>query len=542
MWFEHLIVSRPYELVYLFMYLILMFLIYPKVYKAYPYILTNCIFYMAVTQVVIALYLMVLSSSPYDSGYNIAYFLKILFYFIPFACFIINYVYSYNAVLEAQGKLRLSQEKLKYMASHDALTDLYNRREFEILLSKAISNSNRDNYQFGLFVIDIDNFKTINDTLGHIQGDAFLKQFSDKLEKLTREGDVVSRIGGDEYALITSRINSPTNVRKLAERMVEKLSEPIPVSGKLIKNSISLGIAICPQDGTTTESLFKNADIAMYSAKKSGKNTYRFYEEQFSEKQQKEAQIENELKDAIDKGELHLFFQPKYCLDTHEVLGAEILLRWHNKKLGDLPAEVFIEVAENTGLIVKIGEWVLQSTCDLAKRWLEKYPNKLVYSINVLNRQFEDNLFVDKLEEVIKKTPFPAERLELEIPELLLMNKRIDVDYELERISQLGVSLAIDDYGMGYSSLSRLKKLPIKTIKIDKSFISEIQSKNKKVPVIDTIIKLSSGLDLNIVAEGIETEVQKDYLLKNGCRVGQGYLLSKPLSAKDFENQVLQNQ
>ena len=543
MWFEDLAISRPYELIYLMLYFVIIFFLYPRVYKSNPYILTNCIFYMAITQIVIAFYLMILSSSPYDSGYNIAYFLKIIYYFIPFSCLIINYVYSYNAVLEAQEELKNSQEKLKYIASHDALTNLYNRREFEAYLNRSISNMQRDKGSFALFIIDIDNFKTINDTLGHLQGDKYLKELSDKLSALTRTGDIVSRIGGDEYALITGKIKTSSSVKKLADRMVKKLNVSMNVDGKSLVVTVSIGIAVYPQDGQTTEELMKNADLAMYSAKKSGKNDYRFYEPKLSSSQQREALIETKLRQALSKNEFYLNFQPKFNLKDRIIVGAEVLLRWcHNHELGEISPDEFIKVAESSGLLVKIGEWVLESACQQIKTWLKKYDPTMVFSINILPVQFENRSFLNHLNRILTKFQYPAELLEFEITEALLMRSDTSIIKNLNRINDLSIHISLDDFGMGYSSLSRLKSLPIKTIKIDRFFVSEIEDDSRKVIVIDTIIKLAKELDMTIVAEGIETETQLQYLISRGCSYGQGFLLSKPLSADEFEKLAFHSQ
>lgn len=277
MWFPDTALSRPYELIYLSVYLIIALVIYPKIYKLRPTILSNCIFYMAITEVVIAVYMMLLSNSPYDSGYNVAYFLKIIVYLIPFSCLILNYIFSYNAVIRAQNILRISREKLRYIAAHDSLTDLYNRREFKELLDSKIANSAREDESFAVFLIDIDNFKTINDTLGHMCGDEYIKKFSERMRKLTRKGDIISRIGGDEFTLITNKLKSHSDAVQLADRLVEGLGEPTAIGCEVVTNTVSIGIAIFPDDGTNNEELLKYADIAMYSSKYSGKNAYTFY-------------------------------------------------------------------------------------------------------------------------------------------------------------------------------------------------------------------------------------------------------------------------
>jgi diguanylate cyclase (GGDEF)-like protein len=539
MWITDSVLTRPYELSYLITYMAVLF-VYPRVYKKFPYILTNCIFYMAVTQIVIAIYLMLLSTAAYDSAYNAAYFFKIIVYFIPFACLIINYVFSYNAILEAQGKLKISQGNLAYIAAHDALTNLYNRREFEELLSKAITNSAKNNTSFALFVMDIDNFKSINDTLGHIHGDIFLREFSSHFSALTRKGDILSRIGGDEFTLITSKISSPSAAKLIAERIIKGLNIPYPIQGKLLTTTVSMGISIYPTDGKNTEDLLKNADIALYSAKKSGKNTYRFYTENLSYLQHREAEIEAHLREALKNDEFTLLYQPKYDLVNKKIIGAEILLRWFNQILGTVSPDEFIPVAENTGLIIKIGEWVLNRMCQQAEVWSDQYQKNMLFSINVSPVQFENTDFYPNLKKSLERFNFPPNYLDIEITESLLIKNRLEVNEGLKDIDALGVNISIDDFGMGYSSLSRLKSLPINTLKIDKSFVSDVINENDKVIVIDTIIKLAHELGMNIVAEGIETKEQLNYLISRNCYIGQGFLLDRPLTAEEFEHKAYQ--
>lgn len=535
MWFHYALVTRPYELIYLLIYLSIIFFIYPPIYKKYPSVLTNCIFYMSVTQVVISLYLMFLSNFPHENAYVIAYFLKIIVYFLPFSSLIINYVYSYNSVLEAQNKLQASQEKLKYIASHDALTNLYNRREFENLLDITIANYRRERSSFALFLLDIDNFKAINDSLGHLHGDSFLKKFSEQLSTLIRQGDILSRIGGDEFTVIMSRLKSPSAARKLAARIIKELNVPYLVNEKLLTSTISIGISIYPLDGTTTEELLKNADIALYNAKKSGKNTYRFYTEKLSAEQHREAEIESHLRLALENDEFFLCYQPQYNLITNEIVGAEILLRWHNEKLGDIPPSEFIPVAENSNLMNSIGNWVLDKACQQAKEWAEQYKRYLFFSINVSPIQVTNHNFYSNFKKTVETYHYPANYLSIEITENLLMESNEEVSSALHNIGTLGTQISLDDFGMGYSSLSRLKALPINTLKIDRSFIADIQNEIEKVAIVDTIIKLAHELGMTTIAEGIETREQLNYLVAKKCHIGQGFLLNKPLTADVFE-------
>lgn len=528
MFFESAIFSRPFELIYLFIYLFIILFIYPKIYQKHPYILTNCIFYMAVAQIILAIYLLLWASLPYNAVYNVAYFLKIIIYFIPFSCLIINYIFAYNAMLEPQGKL-------KYIAAHDPLTNLYNRREFEDLLGKTIANSVRSHASFALFVIDLDDFKAINDTLGHSYGDKFLKHFASQLTLLSRKGDIVSRIGGDEFTLIASKLKSHAAAKKLAERLVSGINSPYSIPGKCSTNTVSIGISIYPRDGKTAEELLKNADTAMYNVKKTGKNTYQFYTKKLTRLKNRGAEIEHHLRDALKNDEFALHYQPKFSLDTKEIIGAEVLLRWKNPKLGSIPPDEFIPVAENSGLIINIGNWVLSKTCEQAAQWYDQYQKYLLFSINVSPVQFEDNMLYNTIKKILKICSYPAEYLDIEVNENLLIKPDEFILSELKKINKLGVNISIDNFSIGYSSLNRLRSLPINSLKIDRLFISDIHNKFDKVVVIDAIIKLAHELGMDVIAEAIETKEELDYLIARKCSLGQGFLLSKPLSAKKFE-------
>ncbi len=540
MWIKGAYVSRPYEFISVLIYLSVIIFIYPKTYKAYPSILADCIFYMSITQIVISFYLMTLSHDPYDSAYNIAYFLKVVAYFIPCTCLVINYVFSYSAVLRAQKRLKVKQEELKYIASHDALTNLFNRREFEDLLDKSISNCLRNKASLALLIIDLDNFKATNDSFGHVHGDELLKQFSNRLVLLIRKGDILARIGGDEFALISPNIQSPSSARQLAERILNELNSPYLINGKLITVTVSIGISIFPNDGRNTEKLLIKADLALYKSKNSGKNTYQFYTAQLSYLQHRESEIEAHLRRAIQDNEFELYYQPQYNLFNEEIEGAEILLRWHNQTLGDISPNEFIPVAERSGLIIDLGYWVLRKACAQILAWQNEHHCQLSFSINISPIQLANNQFLQHLELILNEFSYSPEKLELEITENILMGNSNEIIAVLQSISDLGIKISLDDFGKGYSSLERLKNLPIDTLKIDKEFISDIESQEQKVVIVDIIITLAHEMGMNIVAEGIETQEQLKYLVSRKCRLGQGYLLSKPVPAAQFAKLAFQ--
>ncbi|MDI1353256.1 MAG: EAL domain-containing protein [bacterium] len=534
MWYKDSYITRPYEFISISIYIVLAVFIYPKTYKKHPTILTDCIFYIAITQIVISIYLMTLSHAPYDSAYNIAYFLRVVAYFIPCTCLVINYVFSYAEVLKGQKRLKIKQEELKYIASHDSLTNLFNRREFEELLDKSIASAVRNKNSLALLLIDLDNFNSTNDTFGHIHGDELLKQFSNRLVLLIRRGDLLSRVGGDEFTLISTNLRAPRSARQLAERILNELNNPYPINGKLITVTVSIGISIFPDDGHTTEELLRKADLAMYKSKNTGKNTYQFYTEQLSYLQHRESEIEAHLRKALQNNEFKLYYQPKFNLVDDKIIGAEILLRWENEVLGNLSPNEFIPVAERTGLIIDLGNWVLRKSCEQIMKWRNENNPMLCYSINISPIQIISNQFFTTLKRTLDEFDYPKEYLELEITENTLMGLSDEISLILNNISDLGIKISLDDFGKGYSSLNRLKMLPIDTLKIDKDFICDIHNDESKVVIVDIIIKLANELGMSIIAEGIETVAQMNYLISKKCFVGQGFLLSEPLLPEQF--------
>lgn len=535
MWFKNSFISRPYEFFSIAIYLSIILFIYPKAYNKFPSILTDSIFYMSVTQIVISIYLMLVSTAPYDSAYNIAYFLKVVTYFIPCICLLMKYVFSYAAVLEAQRVLEIKQNELQYLASHDSLTNLFNRREFEELLEKTIANAFRNKHSIGLLLIDLDNFKTINDTFGHVHGDELLQQFADRLVSLTRKGDILSRVGGDEFTLIISKLNSPSGARRTAERILNELNSPYTINGKLITVTVSIGISVFPDDGNSAEDLLRAADLAMYKSKNCGKNTFQFYTEQLSFLQHRESEVESHLRKAIHEDkELELYYQPKYNLVTQEIMGAEILLRWTNSVLGPVSPDEFIPVSERSSLIIDLGYLVMRKAFMQLTTWLKQYQTLLLFSINISPTQLVNGQFIKTLRQTIEKFQLPTKYLEIEITENVIKENSEEITIVLCNISKLGIQIALDDFGKEYSSLNRLNTLPIDTLKIDKSFISDIKNEHDKVVIVDIIIKLAEELGMGIVAEGIETKEQLNYLIAKHCHLGQGFYLSKPLPAEEF--------
>jgi len=415
------------------------------------------------------------------------------------------------------------------------LTNLYNRREFEDLLDKSLSNAARNKQALALLLIDLDNFKSTNDTFGHVHGDKLLKQFAQRVILLIRNGDILSRVGGDEFTLIAPNIKSPGAARHMAERILNELNNPYPINGKLITVTVSIGISMYPSDGKTTDDLLRKADLAMYKSKSCGKNNYQFYTNQLSSLQHHEAEVEAHLRHALQNDELELYYQPKFKLKTQEIVGAEILLRWTSDTLGEVHPDEFIPIAERSGLIIDLGHWVIQRSCKQIMEWGQKFHQLFSYSINISSIQLVNSQFPNNLEKILNTFNYPHEKLELEITETLLMNYSQELTQVLMRISDMGLKISLDDFGKEYSSLNRLRALPIDTLKIDKDFVSDIHNVEDKVIIVDIIIKLANELGMDIIAEGIETEDQLQYLIDKNCTLGQGFLFSKAISAKDFE-------
>jgi c-di-GMP phosphodiesterase len=535
MWYKDAVLSRPYELIPLSLFLIIAVFCYPKLYDLNQNIIVNGLFYMAITQCAMAMYMMLLSNAPFDSGYNFANFLKVVFYFIPLCCLIIHYSYSYRYILRSKKILQKQKIELKYLATHDILTNVLNRRAFEEEIAISCANARRDNHQFALLIIDLDNLKRINDCFGHNFGDSLIKSFARRLKKATRLGDKLSRLGGDEFAIITPKLKSTSNVRSLADRLLFDLSQPYEVENQRFISTASIGIALYPDDALKGHDLLKHADMALYEAKKTGRNTYEYYTKSLSIYHHSESKIEAHLREALERNELSIVYQPKYNIINNELVGAEALLRWHNPTLGEVVPDDFIDVAEKTGLIITIGEWVLENVCKQAKEWLVKYQLNLLYSVNLSPIQLTNRNFSKKIKHVLKKYDYPANQLELEITENLLMESNLVNHRILYEVNKLGVLISIDDFGKGYSSLNRLRQLPISILKIDKSFISDIKSLETKSTLVDLIIELAHQLGMNLVAEGIENQIQLDYLASRNCIIGQGFHLSKPLSITNFD-------
>lgn len=427
-------------------------------------------------------------------------------------------------------------QEYKYLAFHDPLTGLNNRTQFKEDLREEIKNAQENKDKIALILIDLDRFKNVNDTLGHYFGDSLLVAFSKRLKQVLHTHQQVYRVGGDEFIIILSKASEEYCIY-LAELMMKELQTPFFINGKEIVVTPSVGISMYPENGETLEDLFKNADAAMYLAKEKGKNNFQFYNEELHNIIECRLNIENHLRKAIEKNELSLYYQPKMELKTGNMIGMEALIRWRHSQFGMISPAQFIPIAEETGQIVAIGEWVLRTACLQNKQWQEKGYGSIPVSVNVSVRQFQQKNFLNIVSSVLQETNLDPKYLELELTESIMQDISESVGL-VNRLKLLGVNVSLDDFGTGYSSLHILKRLPIDTIKIDKSFIDDINDVRNQ-SMIKTMIDLGLNLDVHVIAEGIEEEQQSRFLQENNCHFGQGYYFERPLSASDFERLLL---
>lgn len=437
----------------------------------------------------------------------------------------------------AQYKQRkLAERSLRFMASHDELTGLFNRAALQHELVRAIKRSNRHQKQFAVIFVDLDRFKHINDTLGHGVGDEMIKICGERLTALLREADVVARFGGDEFVLLLENLSSANDAAVLAERVLACCAEPFMIAGRELHVTASVGVSVYPDNGGDAEALLKNADTAMYRAKERGRNTYRFYAAKMNAQSTEQLMMESALRHALERGELEMHYQPKLDLQTQRIVGVEALMRWHHPVLGMIPPVQFIPIAEEIGLIVALGKWALEKACADSRSWQEFGLPEVLMSVNLSPRQFESRTLITDIRSVLENSGLKPSLLELEITEGAVMANPERATQLLRTIREMGVGLAIDDFGTGYSSLSYLKHFPLSTVKIDRSFINDLSQDADARALIDGIITLAHGLRMKVVAEGIETTAQFDYLRSRGCDEAQGYWLCKPVPADEVRN------
>ena len=442
---------------------------------------------------------------------------------------------SINYAIERQQV----QQHLTHLAHHDQLTGLANRELFHDRLGRAVARADRSKKMIGLMFLDLDRFKEINDSLGHQAGDDLLIMVSKRLQGCVRETDTIARLGGDEFTVIIEGINSPEEGALVAKKILLAMQEPFTLADQEVFVTTSIGLTVYPTDADNVEMLLKNADMAMYRAKEGGRNKYQFYSVDMNNKAHERLRIEGLLHKALEKNEFLLFYQPKVDMNNGDIIGAEALIRWINDEIGFVSPVDFIPMAEETGLIIPIGEWVIRTACQQISDWKNKGLPEVRVAVNLSARQFRQGNLAKLIDSILKEYGLTPDCLPLEITESLLMSDKDDSKRALEELKAMGFQIYLDDFGTGYSSLSYLKKFPIDALKIDRSFVMDIPDDKDDMAISSAIVAMSHALRLDVVAEGIETMDQYNFLRQLGCEEAQGYLFSKPLPADEFEELLL---
>ncbi|QGZ42234.1 PAS domain S-box-containing protein/diguanylate cyclase (GGDEF)-like protein [Pseudoduganella flava] len=431
-----------------------------------------------------------------------------------------------------------NERKLDHLAHHDPLTALPNRLLFNDRLQHAIDRAQRSQEQLALLFIDLDRFKNVNDTLGHHIGDELLKQVADALAARLRDGDTLARLGGDEFVVLLEGVAGEYAVTLVAEKLVTMFEQPFTVAGHELFVTCSVGISLYPSDATDLNMLIRNADVAMYQAKARGRNGYRFYAPSMTGEGVQRLRLEAYLRRSLEKDEMFLNYQPQVEIDTGRLIGVEALVRWNHPELGLVPPGRFVPLAEDTGFISQLGQWVLREACRQMVRWQEAGLVVPKIAVNLSVRQFERGTIVATVADILRETGLEPHRLQLEVTESLIMNTG-DALAHINGLHALGVSLAIDDFGTGYSSLAYLKQMPVQTLKIDRSFIQDIHEDVNDEAIAIAIIQLGKSMNLAVIAEGVETDEQATFLLRHGCNQAQGYFYSRPVMPDDLQRRWL---
>lgn len=432
-----------------------------------------------------------------------------------------------------------NEHEIQYMAYYDQLTGLPNRTLFGDRLTQAIHLAQRNGKLIGVVFIDLDNFKSVNDTIGHNAGDTIIQKVGQALVNHLQKTDTVARFGGDEFLLLLNDIDTGEDILAIADKFMGLFKQPFIINGQEFFLTCSAGIAVYPYDGEDEEVLIKNADIAMYQAKSRGKNQYALCTSDIKEEVKRNMTISNNLYRALERNELNVEYQPQIKNQTGEIIGFEALLRWQHPELGTIPPNVFIPIAENNGLINSIGEWILRTAVKQNKAWQDMGlpPRRMAVNLSVV--QFNNPHIVEKVESILNEAGLSPEYLELEITESIATREAAHITAILDKFKKLGVSISIDDFGTEYSSLNRLKMLPVDRIKIDMQFVQSIETSEKDRAIINVIINLANNLELEVIAEGVETALQSDFLNQNKCDEVQGYFFYKPMSAEEIEKLLL---
>jgi len=448
---------------------------------------------------------------------------------------IIESIHDVTSLLDIQRKLHEHAVALSYQAHHDELTKLPNRLLFSDRLNQSIKSAHRSNKKIAILFIDLDRFKEINDSMGHSIGDKVLIEIASLIQSCIRESDTLARLGGDEFIVLIENIVNTDIIATISENIIDKLLSPINIDTQQFYVTASIGISLYPDDGETTEVLIKNGDAAMYKAKEDGRNTYRYYTEEMTQKALEHISLEANLRNALTNNELVVYYQPQINVIDEHIIGMEALVRWLHPQQGLIPPNKFIPLAELTGLISLLGEQVLIQASKQLVKWKNEYNFQGRLAVNISTVQLEEKNFIRTISKILEDNKCQPEWIEFEVTEGYIMKNPEQAIQILQAIQDMGIKIAIDDFGTGYSSLSYLKKLPINKLKIDQSFVKDLAENEDDRAIVDSIISLAKSMKLNIIAEGVETKLQKHLLMTSGCANIQGYLYSKPLPSDELE-------
>jgi len=435
---------------------------------------------------------------------------------------------------------KLTEQRVHHVAQHDVLTGLPNRSLLQDRLSQAVAYASRSGSPVWVMLIDLDRFKFVNDSMGHKAGDVLLMTVAARLRACLRDSDTVARLSGDEFVVLVSENGDQQLTPEIVGRVMNAVAQPVLLGTKEFFVTCSIGVSVYPSESTPADELIEHADIAMYRAKKLGRNNFQFYTPAMNEESLERVRIEGALRNALERDEFVLYYQPQLDMKTGKIVGMEALIRWQHPELGMVPPGRFVSIAEETGLIVPIGAWVLRTACAQNKAWQEAGFDKLRVAVNLSARQFGAPDLIENLEAVLKDTGLEAKYLEIELTESLFMSDITPAVELLHRMKALGVNLSIDDFGTGYSSLSYLSRFPIDVLKIDRSFVADITRDANDEAIVTSIIALAHNLKLAVIAEGVETGEQLDYLRRHGCDEMQGYYFSRPVPANEFEQLLVE--
>ena len=451
-----------------------------------------------------------------------------------------GYIHDITDRKHKENKIAEQKDNLYYQAHHDFLTQLPNRTLFQDRLEQAIAKAKRNNFKIALLFIDLDHFKEINDSLGHDVGDEILKIVTTRLEAAKRDEDTLARLGGDEFTIILEDLHQVQDASLISNKILESLAKPMNISNNVLYVSSSIGISIYPDDGESTQSLLKFADSAMYKAKDEGRNNFQYYSSALTELAFERVVMESSLRTALENEEFVVYYQPQVNGATNKLIGMEALVRWQHPTMGLVSPSKFIPLAESTGLIVELDRYVMKTAMIQIARWYKEGLNPGVLAMNLALKQLKQEDFITMFKSLIQETNCKPEWLELEVTEGQIMTNPDEAIKSLNKISDLGVELAVDDFGTGYSSLAYLKRLPIDKLKIDQAFVRDLPGDEEDAEITKAVIALAKSLNLKVIAEGVETKEQRDFLVENGCKKIQGYFYSKPVPTNEFEN-ILRN-